>query len=142
MLVREGNIFPSLMKTIKGVDVDKSYLCSLLCDICCVCITIDYERKSFTVSVKDKCSSEISVTWSDIEAKCDYVKINDFLRKCYSENVTVFFVPDIPFSDNQIGSMAQAIADRAKELTNEFAEELRSEVYTLSKAQLYQAASR
>lgn len=128
------------MKTIKGTEVDISYLCSLLCNICCVCITIDYENKSFTVTVKDKCSSEIVVVWSDVEAKCDRTKINDFLRKCYSESVSVFFIPDVPFSDSEVGSMAQAIADRAKEMTNEYAEVLRSEIYELSRAQIYRAS--
>lgn len=128
------------MKQVQGINVDKSYLCSLLCDICCVCITIDYESKTFTTVIKGKCGSEIAVVWSDVEAKCDHVKINDFLNKCYAENVTVFFVPDVPFSDSQIGSMAQALADRAKELTNEFAEELRKDIYNLSKAQIIQAS--
>jgi hypothetical protein len=91
--------------------------------------------------VKDKCSNEIKIVWSDKEARCDYVKINDFINKAYAENVTLFFIPNVPYTDSQLGSMAQGIADRAKEMTNQFAEELRAEIYTLSKEQITQAAN-
>lgn len=129
------------MNVIRGIDTDRGYLCALLCDICCVCITVDYEKKTFTVVVKGKCSNETAVVWSDEEARCDQVKINDFINKCYAEHVSLFFVPDIPFSDSQVGSMAQAIADRAKELTLKFAEEeLRPEIYNLSFHQIKKAA--
>lgn len=128
------------MKVIRGIDTDKGYLCSLLCDICCVCVTVDYDKKSFTVVVKDKCSNEIKIEWSDREARCDYIKINDFINKAYSEQVTIFFVPNIPYTDSELGSMAQAVGDRAKELTVKFSEELRSEIYTLARHQIEKAS--
>lgn len=129
------------MNIIRGIDADKGYLCSLLCDICCVCITVDYDKKTFTVVVKDRCSNETYVVWSDEEARCDQVKINDFVNKCYAEDVSLFFVPHMPFSESQLGSMAQSVADRAQELTIEFArKELRPEVYDMALHQIREAA--
>lgn len=129
------------MNLIKGVDTNKEYFARKLMDACCAILEIEYDSKELSITLSDKCSSDIKFYWSDKEADTEEGKINEFIKMLYcSVDVCLSIKPNRPNTDDELGSMAQAIADLTTDSIHRFEQDIRPVIYQLALAQIRRAA--
>jgi hypothetical protein len=129
------------MTLIKGVETTKEYFSRKLMDACCAILEIQYDSKKISIIFSDKCGADYTFYWSDKEARQEQGKVNEFIKMVYcAVPVCLSVVPNSPYTEAELGSMAQAIVDLTTDSIHRFEQDLRPSVYQLALAQIRRAA--